>query len=149
MTARRIGVDVWWDPEKSIYRKKKLDLDKIPIQFRCPCCGAAVVSPRDRNPKLRKIVNADAHNKQILDKYFERDRPPREEFLEWRERIMKKHADEFKENVYIESYSPPIKLETNSLFYGLYVCDKCVKNHPSRHTLEHHQKTQEVFECMK
>jgi len=40
-----VGKDVWWDTTLQKFRKKRLNLDKIPLKFRCPSCGKIVVKP--------------------------------------------------------------------------------------------------------
>jgi len=47
--TRIIGKDVWWDHKLQRYKKKRLNLDKVPLKFRCPRCGRIVVKPRDRD----------------------------------------------------------------------------------------------------
>lgn len=39
LESHRIGIDIWWDHKLKKYRKKRLDLKKIPSKFRCPNCG--------------------------------------------------------------------------------------------------------------
>ena len=139
MTANVIGMDVWWDHDKHIFRKKRINLEKIPLIFRCPLCGGVVAPPRERHIKHREVtdwVEVQRHNSKALKKYFERDNPPQEEFKEWHEKIRTEHEDEFKKNVYIEYFAEPLTLVLNRTFYGVYACKGCVRNHPRRYFVE-------------
>ena len=51
-----IGKDVWWDTELQRYRKKRFNLEKVPLKFRCPHCGKIVVKPRDRNSMFLGMI---------------------------------------------------------------------------------------------
>jgi hypothetical protein len=46
--AKRIGVDVWWDHKTQRYRHKKINLNKIPLIYRCPNCGKILVNSEHR-----------------------------------------------------------------------------------------------------
>jgi len=37
--TRVVGVDVWWDNKLQKFRKKRLNLKKVPLSCRCPKCG--------------------------------------------------------------------------------------------------------------
>ncbi len=135
METNTIGKDVWWDHDKHIFRKKRIDLEKIPLIFRCPLCGAVVVPPRERHPKTRELTDwYDIHrqNKAVLDVYFERDKPSQKGFSDWHKKIRAEHEDEFKKNVYIEYFEEPLVLVLHQQFYGTYACKKCIRNHPRR-----------------
>lgn len=54
--TRIIGKDVWWDTKLQKYRKKRLNLDKIPIKFRCHHCGKIVVKPQDRDSIFLDLI---------------------------------------------------------------------------------------------
>lgn len=47
--TRIIGVDVWWDNKLQKFRKKRLNLEKIPISCRCPNCGKILAEKEDRD----------------------------------------------------------------------------------------------------
>lgn len=51
-----MGKDVWWDTELQRYRKKRLNLEKVPLKFRCPRCGKIVVKPRDRDSMFLNFI---------------------------------------------------------------------------------------------
>jgi len=51
-----IGKDVWWDTKQQKFRKKRLNLTKIPLKFRCPNCGKIVVKPRDRDSMFLGLI---------------------------------------------------------------------------------------------
>ena len=36
---RVVGKDVWWDHKLKRFRKKRLNLEKVPMKYRCPNCG--------------------------------------------------------------------------------------------------------------
>ena len=137
--AFQIGKDVWWDNEKHIFRKKRLNLEKVPLMFRCPLCGGVVVPRRERHPRKREITDRweiQRYNKKVLDVYFERDKPSMGEFSAWFNRIHTEHEDEFKKNVYVEYFEEPLTLSLNKAFFGIYACSKCVKNRPERHAID-------------
>lgn len=139
MNANVVGKDIWWDPEKQVFRKKRLDLERIPLIFRCPLCGAVVVPPPERHPSTQEITDRweiHKHNKKVLDAYFERDKPLQKEFSAWYKRIRTEHEDEFLKNVYMEYFEEPLTLRLNKIFYGKYVCRKCVKSHPTHYALK-------------
>jgi hypothetical protein len=46
--TRVVGVDVWWDHEAQKFRPKKVDLEKVPLEFRCPNCGKILIGLKDR-----------------------------------------------------------------------------------------------------
>ena len=139
MTTNIIGKDVWWDHDKHIFREKRIDLEKIPLIFRCPLCGGVVVPPRERHPKIRELTDRweiQRYNKKVLDAYFERDNPSMSEFRAWHERIRTEHEDEFRKNVYIEYFAEPLSLVLNRTFFGIFACKKCVRNHPRKYFKE-------------
>lgn len=86
MSIDVIGKDVWWDTELQEFRKKRFNLTKVPLKFRCPSCGKIVVKPRDREPLLirdkqdRKIKGAE------IKRLFELEKPPKSEWNEFVER---------------------------------------------------------------
>lgn len=43
-----IGEDIWWDTKLQNFRKKRLDLERVPLKFRCPNCGKILVPPDRR-----------------------------------------------------------------------------------------------------
>lgn len=99
-----------------------------------PLYDAVVASPQERKPRKREITDwkkIHDQNKKVLDAYFDRDKPSEKEFNAWYERIRVEHEDEFQKNVYIEYFEEPIELILNQVFYGVYVCRKCIKSYPS------------------
>jgi DNA-directed RNA polymerase subunit RPC12/RpoP len=44
----RVGKDTFWDTEQHKFRKRRFNLEKVPIKFRCPKCGKILVKPKDR-----------------------------------------------------------------------------------------------------
>jgi hypothetical protein len=44
-----IGVDVWWDHTTQKFKKKKVNLKKVPLEFRCPNCGKILAGTSDRD----------------------------------------------------------------------------------------------------
>lgn len=111
-----IGKDVWWDTKLQGFRKKRLNLEKVPIKFRCPFCGKIVVKPRDREPlQIRdkrdwKIKSAE------IDRLFKIEKPSKSEWDEFVER----HKELFEVNI-IEI---PRNIPSWLLFYG-GVCKDC------------------------
>ena len=78
--ASRIGVDVWWDHKLQQYRSKKINLDKIPLKYRCPNCGKIVEKPKDREP-LKIVDKEDRRIKhKEIDRLFQIEKPIKEEF---------------------------------------------------------------------
>lgn len=144
--ANEVGNDVWWDNEKHIFRKKRLNLEKIPLMFRCPICGMVVAPPQERQLRRREISDkwkTLRHNKKVLDVYFERDKPSKEEFSAWYNRIHTEHENEFEKHVYVEYFEEPITLRLNKAFFGLYACNKCITNRPERHAIDAEYMTNE------
>lgn len=137
--TRIIGQDTWWDHGKREFRKKRLNLEKIPLRFRCPLCGISVVPISERKKNRHETSDhwkIESHNRKVLGAYFKRDRPLQEEFKAWHDRILMEHSDEFKDHVYVESYEDPPMLSLNKAFYGRYVCNKCLKNYPRQQILK-------------
>lgn len=75
-----IGKDVFWDIKLQKFRKKRLNLDKIPMRFRCPSCGKIVVKPRDREPLIIRDEQAWKNKKAEIDRLFKLEKPPRSEW---------------------------------------------------------------------
>ena len=50
-SQKKEEIPLFFDHAKQCWRPKKLDLDRIPMKYRCPSCGKIVVKPQDRNPK--------------------------------------------------------------------------------------------------
>ena len=46
--TRIIGKDVWWDHKLQRFRKKRINLTKVPLEYRCPNCGKILVKPDER-----------------------------------------------------------------------------------------------------
>jgi hypothetical protein len=44
----RIGKDVWWDHTKRNFVKKRLNLERVPLKFRCSNCGKILLNRQDR-----------------------------------------------------------------------------------------------------
>jgi len=89
--ASRIGVDVWWDHKLQQYRSKKINLDKIPLKYRCPNCGKIVEKSKNREPL--KIV--DKEDRQIkhkeIDRLFQIEKPSKDEW----NNFVKRHEELF------------------------------------------------------
>ena len=89
--TRRIGLDVWWDTALQEYHSKRINLDKIPLKFRCPNCGKIVEKPKDREPL--KIV--DKEDRQIkhkeIDRLFKIEKPSKDEW----NNFVKRHEELF------------------------------------------------------
>ena len=78
--VRVIGEESWWDHKTQSFRKKRLNLDKVPLKFRCPNCGKIVVKSRDRKPiKIRDEEDWIRKRKQVKE-FIERERPTKDEY---------------------------------------------------------------------
>jgi len=104
--ARVIGEESWWDHKTQSFRKKRLNLSKVPLKFRCPNCGKIVVKTRDREP-MRIIDEEDRRRKRKqIDECLEREKPLKEEWDDFVER----HNDLFIPVVHLVERGEPIDL---------------------------------------
>jgi predicted RNA-binding Zn-ribbon protein involved in translation (DUF1610 family) len=69
MSIKRIGLDVFWDHDKQTFRKKRLNLEKIPLKFRCPNCGKILIGINDRDARPFVSYTYEESEKGELIKY--------------------------------------------------------------------------------
>lgn len=111
-----IGKDVWWDVKLQRFRKKRLNLEKIPMKFRCPSCGKIVVKSRDRRPLIIKDEQDWKIKKAEIDRLFKMEKPPMSEWNDFVER----HKELFE----VTTIEIPRNLAWWLGFYG-GVCKEC------------------------
>ena len=75
-----IGKDVWWNTKLQEFKKKRYNLIKVPLKFRCPSCGKIVVKPEDRKP-LRVLDEKDmAIKRKKVHHFLDTEKPTKEEY---------------------------------------------------------------------
>ncbi len=52
--AKIIGVEIFWDHKLKKFRKKRLDLERCPMKYRCPHCGEILVNRFNRSEGHRE-----------------------------------------------------------------------------------------------
>jgi len=119
-----IGRDVWWDHELRTFRKKRLNLEKAPIKYRCPTCGKILVKPQDRRPITIRDKEHWRINKREIDRLFNLEKPKKEEWNDFCNR----HKELFIPKFIVIGEWPIIELG----FYG-GVCEKCYLDGLGRH----------------
>lgn len=73
MMGDKIGIqsiEMFWDHTTKQWERKRLDLKRIPMKYRCPTCGKIVVEPEDRNPK--KYVDPNTGEVKWLPNKYEK-----------------------------------------------------------------------------
>ena len=63
----RIGIGVFWDTTIQKFRKKKLNLKKCPIDYRCPNCGR-ILTPTNRREEKQTIshyIREESENSEL------------------------------------------------------------------------------------
>lgn len=48
MVNGKKGIDLFWDHKTKDWVPKRLQLEKVPMKYRCPTCGTILVQPKDR-----------------------------------------------------------------------------------------------------
>lgn len=86
MSTSIVGKDVWWDSGKQLFRKKRLDLEKIPLKFRCPNCGKVVVKRRNREPLTIRDEQAGKIKSAEIRRLLKLEKPPHSEWNDFVER---------------------------------------------------------------
>jgi hypothetical protein len=66
--TNRVGVDVWWDNNLQKFRKKRINLEKIPLKYRCPNCGKilANLEERSRNPITTHYIKEESEKDELI-----------------------------------------------------------------------------------
>jgi len=111
-----IGKDVWWDTELQEFKPKRINLDKVPLKFRCPKCGKIVVKPQDREPLRIKDKEDEAIKDKEIDRLFKIEKPSKEEW----DNFVKRHEELFTPLIHLVERGTPIDLT----WYG-GVCKNC------------------------
>ena len=96
-----IGKDVWWDTKLQVFRKKRFNLDKVSLKFRCPSCGKIVVKPQDRKPLTVRDAKDWKNKKAEIDRFFKLEKPPHSEwdaFVERHKELFEVKTIEIQEN---------------------------------------------------
>ena len=115
MEARIIGQEVWWDHSCQEFRKKRLNLTKIPMEFRCPNCGDILTPKNRRNQKKVWVDNKKEERRKKVNMFLE-GKPTKEEWDDF----VDNNKELFGRTMVMLGYNKPIELS----FYG-GVCKKC------------------------
>lgn len=64
----RIGIDVFWDTSIQKFRKKKLNLEKCPMDYRCPNCGKILtpVERREEKPTINRYIREESETGELV-----------------------------------------------------------------------------------
>lgn len=81
-----VGKDVFWDHKLNKFRKKRFNLEKIPMKFRCPSCGKIVVKKRDREPLIIRDEEDGKIKSAEIARLFKIEKPPHSEWNNFVER---------------------------------------------------------------
>lgn len=124
-TTNQVGKDVWWDTSTQKFRKKRINLDKIPLKYRCPNCGKIMMELEDRKPIITSNFLSLEYSRG-MDRWigaFRSEYPniPREDFKRCQGEFNIKHPEL---NDYVERYEEPALPPIELGFHG-GVCEKC------------------------
>jgi len=116
LKTQRIGIDVWWDHKLQQYRSKRINLEKVSLEYRCPNCGEIVVKPRDRGANL--IVDREDERIRLKEirRVRELENPPKSEW----DGFVEKHRE-----LFTRKYITPEKITPIELSWYGGVCEQC------------------------